>query len=85
MRISKLAGGLAAGIALAAAPASTAQATVPGPVTQGEVKWILPPNIPGSIAYGNIKHGADGTGGVGAMGYETVENDDLTYNPNPRP
>jgi hypothetical protein len=83
MRIATLIGGLAAGVALAAAPASTAQATVPGPVAQGEVKWVLPPTSPYSIAYHNIKHGPDGTGGVVGMGYETVENDDPTY-PDPR-
>ncbi len=76
MRIVKLVGGLVAGVALAAAPTATAQATtVPRPVSQAEVKWILPPA--GSVAYGPSKGGAE------AMGYETAGNDDMTY-PAPR-
>ena len=49
------------------------------PVQHGELKWILPPDNPYSLAYDNVKASAEGAG------YETVENDDLTYDPTPRP
>jgi hypothetical protein len=80
MRSKKLLG-LTIVVAAALGPAAGAQAGLPaiGPVQHGEVKWILPPNNPYSLAYDNVKASAEGAG------YETVENDDLTYDPTPRP
>ncbi len=80
MRSKKLLG-LAIIVAAALGPAAGAQASTPaiGPVQHGELKWILPPDTPYSLAYLNVKAAAQGAG------YETVENDDLTYDPTARP
>ena len=80
MRTRKATIAIAAALALAAVPAVSAQAAeIPGPIKPGELKWVLPPDNEYSLAYHDVKAGAT------AMEYETVENDDLTYNPSPRP
>jgi hypothetical protein len=82
----KLIGALVVTAAVATGP-SAAHASLPaiGPVQHGELKWVLPPDNDWSLAYDNVRDGHEGTGGVGAMGYETVEHDDLTYDPTARP
>jgi hypothetical protein len=69
--------GLAIIAAAALGPAAGAQASTPaiGPVQHGELKWILPPDNPYSLAYDDVKAFAE------RAGYETVENDDITYDP----